>query len=310
MIAAPISEREIKSEDEIDNQLEQQVTEENLGPSFQVIGDDNLQKKRIVLQRKLPKWLRDPENIEINIKLNTASIEELDFLNSDIISQLRENSITHLFPVQRKIIPMIMQSNSSVIPPRDICCAGKLVYSFRILFQLEVFSTAPTGSGKTLSYVLPLVNNLKDRIIRQVRVLVVLPVRELAKQVHSVFQTYAKKYGLNTVLLASYSSFQQEQRNLVRENLLGEYESSVDIVIATPGRLVDHVHSTKGFDLTQLRYIVLDEADRIMEEEKHDWINIVEKSVYSANRKRLVNLNVAKYLESPEPVRTDKNLSI
>ncbi|CAD5116696.1 DgyrCDS5555 [Dimorphilus gyrociliatus] len=275
-----------KSNDSEEIATDSKTSEEVTGTNnFQVIGDDNLQKKKTVLQRKLPKWLRDPENIEVNINQNTTSIDGLEFLSSDLITQLKENSITHLFPVQSKIIPMIMQSTSTVVPPRDICCA------------------APTGSGKTLSYVLPLVNNLKDRVVRKIRVLVVLPVRELAKQVFNVFQTYSKKYGLNTALLASYSSFQQEQKNLTRENLLGEFESLADIVVATPGRLVDHVYGTKGFDLRHLRYIVLDEADRIMEEEKHDWINVVEKSIYSTNRKRLVNLNVAKYLDSPEPLQ-------
>lgn len=58
-----------------------------------------------------------------------------------------------------------------------------------------------------------------------------------------------------------------------------EWTSSVDIVICTPGRLVEHISRTEGFRLENLRYLIIDEADRIIDEFKQDWLNILDRAV-------------------------------
>ena len=54
-----------------------------------------------------------------------------------------------------------------------------------------------------------------------------------------------------------------------------------DIVVATPGRLVDHLQKTEGFSLTHLQFLIIDEADRVMEDVQNDWLNHVDRAVYS-----------------------------
>ena len=59
-----------------------------------------------------------------------------------------------------------------------------------------------------------------------------------------------------------------------------------DIVVATPGRLVDHLQKTEGFSLTHLQFLIIDEADRVMEDVQNDWLNHVDRAVYSNTETR------------------------
>ncbi len=63
-----------------------------------------------------------------------------------------------------------------------------------------------------------------------------------------------------------------------------DWISSIDIVVCTPGRLVEHISRTSGFSLTNLRYLVIDEADRIIDEFKQDWLNILDNAVGLSNQ--------------------------
>ena len=115
--------------------------------------------------------------------------------------------------------------------------------------QSDICVSAPTGSGKTLAFVLPLIHSLKRRVEPQIRALVILPAQDLAAQVFKVFQTYAKGTGLRVKLVSASNPFGREQRELVRKGAVpGLWNSLVDILVATPGRLVDHIQSTEGKD--------------------------------------------------------------
>ncbi len=107
-----------------------------------------------------------------------------------------------------------------------------------------------------------------------------------------MFQTYVEGSDLRVKLLTPTVSLSTEQGDLVRRGASGAFHSLCDIVVATPGRLVDHVQKTEGFDLTNLRYLVIDEADRVLESVQNDWLRLVEKAVYSSWRKRPGPLNV------------------
>ena len=182
--------------------------------------------------------------------------------------------IDSLFPVQKQAIPFILSTNQSQsIYPNDICV------------------TAPTGSGKTLTYVLPLVHNLKTRIRPACRAIVLLPVSDLAEQVYNVFKSHlneeselmksnfktrdlSETVDLKVMLLSNKNPFAKEQSTLANG------KCPIDIIVATPGRLVDHIQKTAGFDLTQLRYLILDECDRIMDQIKQNWLPILNQAVF------------------------------
>jgi len=193
--------------------------------------------------------------------------------------------IESLFPVQKQVIPIILNTNSSQsIFPNDICV------------------TAPTGSGKTLTYVLPIIENLRNRIKPACRAIVLLPVSDLAEQVYSVFKTClstndntalittnkkssetSPENSLKVILLSNKNTFAKEQSQLINDN---HAKCCIDIVVATPGRLVDHIQKTKGFHLNELRYLVIDECDRIMDQIKQNWLPILNQAVYGKQSNR------------------------
>lgn len=116
----------------------------------------------------------------------------------------------------------------------------------------DVVGIAQTGTGKTLAFGIPMIQQLSQN---KGQGLILLPTRELALQVNEVLQSIGQKSGLRTaVLIGGASSFQQIQA--IRRN--------PHIVVSTPGRLIDHLRQ-KNFSLDKVKIIVLDEADRMFD---------------------------------------------
>lgn len=135
--------------------------------------------------------------------------------------------------------------------------------------------SAPTGSGKTLAYVLPIVDILSKRVVTRLRAVVVLPTRDLVTQVKETFDAFVKGTNLVVAAASGQQSFAHEQSALVG-SAGSEYpggKSRVDILITTPGRLMDHLTSTPNFTLQHLRFLVIDEADRLLNQSYNDWLN-------------------------------------
>uniref|UniRef100_T1PJQ9 DEAD/DEAH box helicase n=1 Tax=Musca domestica TaxID=7370 RepID=T1PJQ9_MUSDO len=163
--------------------------------------------------------------------------------------------ISRLFPVQTAVVPWILDAHTKPAPfrPRDVCVS------------------APTGSGKTLAFAIPVVQILAQRTERKIRALVILPVAELALQVYRVFKKLCEKTDLNVCLLSNHTPLPLEKEKLV-ESYKGQWYSKVDIVVTTPGRLVEHLHGTEGFCLKNLKFLIIDEADRIMDAVFQNWL--------------------------------------
>ncbi|XP_045618299.2 ATP-dependent RNA helicase DDX51 isoform X2 [Procambarus clarkii] len=219
--------------------------------------------RKETLHRTLPQWLANPTVIGRDLQSDSISIDSIQGLDKSLKEILVEQKIERFFPVQKAVIPEILASASSLsirYRPHDICVS------------------APTGSGKTLAYVLPIIQALNGRTVPRIRALVLLPVQELAIQVYKVFQTYVKVSNLKVGIAVGQKSFVKEQQSLVRQDY-GGYHSCVDILVATPGKLADHLRLTKGIDLSSLRYLVFDEADHMLAADGGDWINRVEQYV-------------------------------
>ena len=121
----------------------------------------------------------------------------------------------------------------------------------------DIIATAQTGTGKTAAFMLPILNNLlrDDTQLGQVRSLVLAPTRELAQQVAENTQQYAANTDLKVVCLYGGANIGPQEKRL---------KAGVDIIIATPGRLLDHL--IKGtLSLSQLEHLVFDEADRMLD---------------------------------------------
>ncbi|KAI0671592.1 DEAD-domain-containing protein [Trametes maxima] len=183
-------------------------------------------------------------------------------LSEKMRRRLNDLGVTELFAVQTVVVPLLLSSCSArslyrpYDPPEDLCVS------------------APTGSGKTLAYVLPIVEVLSSRVVTRLRALIVLPTRDLVVQVRETFEAVAKGRGLKIGTATGQHSFAHEQAQLVaeRDTELQGGSSRVDVLICTPGRLIDHLNGTPNFSLQHLRFLVIDEADRLLAQSFQDWL--------------------------------------
>lgn len=157
----------------------------------------------------------------------TRLFDELG-LNKELLLALKESEYTTPFPIQEKAIPTILQGN-------------------------DVIGQAHTGTGKTAAYSLPILMKMKNT--RNTQALVLVPTRELAIQVAKEMNKLAKY--TETKVAAIYGG--QNMRNQIIR-----LERGVHIIVATPGRLIDHI-GQKTVYLNSIDFVVLDEADRMLD---------------------------------------------
>lgn len=130
-------------------------------------------------------------------------------------------------PIQRQAIPVAIKGN-------------------------DIIGIAQTGTGKTLAFGIPTLQRLAEH---KGRGLILLPTRELALQVEESISALGKQFGLRTAVLIGGAPFDRQKRELSRKP---------HIIIATPGRLIDHVEQ-KFVNLSDVKMLVLDEADRMLD---------------------------------------------
>ncbi len=123
----------------------------------------------------------------------------------------------------------------------------------------DLLAGAQTGTGKTAAFALPIVQLLSEKIPREKRrkprALVLVPTRELAAQVSEQMNNYARRLSLRSTMIYGGVTIQAQIERLHR---------GVDIVVATPGRLLDHAERGT-INLSQVKFLVLDEADRMLD---------------------------------------------
>jgi ATP-dependent RNA helicase RhlE len=131
-----------------------------------------------------------------------------------------------------------------------------------VLNRLDIMGCAQTGTGKTASFTLPLLhmlapmaNSSTSPAKHPVRALVLTPTRELAAQVEESVRTYGKYLPLRTALLYGGVDIKPQIKSM---------QNGVEIVVATPGRLLDHLEQ-KSINLSQVQMLILDEADRMLD---------------------------------------------
>src|SRR6201995_4387453 len=126
-----------------------------------------------------------------------------------------------------------------------------------VLARRDVLGIAQTGTGKTAAFTLPMLTMLEQgrARARMPRTLILEPTRELAAQVEDSFDKYGKNHKLNVALLIGGVSFDDQDNKLMR---------GVDVLIATPGRLLDH-HERGKLLMTGVELLVIDEADRMLD---------------------------------------------
>ncbi len=175
-----------------------------------------------------PNPIYERENIKINMSFN-----DLD-LSAPLLKAIAEQGYDKPTPVQEKAIPLVLQGR-------------------------DLLAGAQTGTGKTAGFALPLLELLKNQPLtkrpRPTRALILTPTRELAMQVHESFRTYGKHLPLFTEVVFGGVSINTQIKRLQR---------GADILVATPGRLLDLLYQKK-VDLSNVQFLVLDEADRMLD---------------------------------------------
>ena len=119
----------------------------------------------------------------------------------------------------------------------------------------DVIATAQTGSGKTAAFLLPIINRLIDRPRRTTKALVLAPTRELAVQILEDFNALSVHTPVTGAAVYGGVAMGHQEH---------AFRSGVDVIIATPGRLIDHMRSSYA-RLNQIEHLVLDEADRMLD---------------------------------------------
>lgn len=119
----------------------------------------------------------------------------------------------------------------------------------------DVIGLAVTGSGKTAAFAIPILQALWDDK-QPYYSLVLAPTRELAYQIKETFDNLGSLMGVRTVCVVGGMDMMDQARELMRKP---------HVIVATPGRIMDHLENTKGFLLRKLKFLVMDEADRLLD---------------------------------------------
>ncbi|OWV75085.1 RNA helicase [Rhizobium sp. R339] len=153
--------------------------------------------------------------------------------------------------LSQKVLSAVADAGYSIPTPIQ---AGAIPFA---LERRDICGIAQTGTGKTASFVLPMLSLLeKGRArARMPRTLILEPTRELAAQVAENFEKYGKNHRLNVALLIGGVSFEDQDRKL---------ERGADVLICTPGRLLDHFERGKLL-MSGVEILVIDEADRMLD---------------------------------------------
>jgi ATP-dependent RNA helicase DDX47/RRP3 len=131
------------------------------------------------------------------------------------------------------------------------------------LTKRDIIGLAETGSGKTAAFALPILHALLEEPQRFFAV-VLAPTRELAFQINEQFEALGSSIGLQTACVVGGIDMMTQAIALARKP---------HVIIGTPGRLIDHLENTKGFNLRTVKFLVLDEADRMLSMDFEEEIN-------------------------------------
>ncbi len=205
------------------------------------------------------------------------NFKEID-INSDLKRKIENFGFTELTTIQEKCIPEILKNK-------------------------DVVGQAETGSGKTLAFCLPILEKIKPK--HGLQVVVLTPTRELCHQVSEVFSDFGKEIGIKTTSVYGGVSIGPQIKNI----------KTSDIVVATPGRLLDHI-GRRTIDLRKIRFLVLDETDRMLD---MGFIDDVEKIIsctpksrqtlmFSATIKNDINNLMNRHLKNPVIIKTQSQV--
>ncbi|KAH6644537.1 P-loop containing nucleoside triphosphate hydrolase protein [Boeremia exigua] len=244
----------------------------------------------------LPSWLAQPITVDAS---KTTPFEELG-TQPYYVKRLEKLGFKNALAVQTALLPMLHNGFEQHLG--DICVSAK------------------TGSGKTMAYLLPIIEALKDQAAPMLSAVVVVPSRQLVNQALQVAEELCAGTKIKVGTALGSVPLATEQKDLVKmraqynpikakqlhaeasqqletgfveksgilEDLMSmpqdhipRYDSGVDILICTPGRLVEHIEHTTGFLLKSVRWLVIDEADQLLNQNFQGWASMLMNALHS-----------------------------
>ncbi|WP_376695945.1 DEAD/DEAH box helicase [Wenzhouxiangella sp. EGI_FJ10305] len=200
-------------------------------------------------------------------------------LKAELLRAVSEQGYTQPTPVQVKAIPVILEGR-------------------------DIMASAQTGTGKTAAFTLPLLHRLSERSghQRQPRALILAPTRELAAQVNENLRAYGRHVQLRSLEIFGGVNINPQITKLQR---------GIDVLVATPGRLIDHMQRGT-VDLSKIEFLVLDEADRMLDMGFRPAIDQIVKALpkqrqtllFSATFSKEITQMAHNFLKNPERVET------
>jgi len=214
------------------------------------------------------------------------SFDQFD-LAPQVLQAVHDAGYTHPTPIQAEAIPLALSGR-------------------------DLIALAPTGTGQTAGFTLPIVHRLisepltneSGELVRRVRALILVPTRELAAPVEESFRKYGKHSDLRVVPIYG---------GVAMEPQLKAFKQGVDVVVATPGRLLDHMER-ETVSFSDLEVLVLDEADRMLDMGFAPQLNKIVREIpayrqtllFSATMPPEVEALARKYLRKPIVVQVGR----
>lgn len=176
-----------------------------------------------------------------------------DFKSSSfMIKNLEKMGFTEAFSVQISVLNMMLpEIEAQKLKPDRVG---------------DILVNASTGSGKTLAYLIPIIESLYRRVVPRVRVIILVPTKPLINQVKSTLLQLSSGTNLQIAALKNDVSINDEKDLLTK--------SVPDIIVSTPGRLVEHLLND-SINLSSLQYLIIDEADRLLNQSFQNWSNVL-----------------------------------
>ncbi len=166
---------------------------------------------------------------EISIQTNTLTFNDFN-LKDELQAGLRDIGYTEPTPIQEQTIPVILEKK-------------------------DIIGAAQTGTGKTGAFVIPILQHILENPSERTQALILSPTRELAQQIDEQIFALGYHTGISSANVIGGADFSQQAKAI---------RSGVDIIVATPGRLIDQ-SKVLDIDFTSIKYLVLDEADRMLD---------------------------------------------
>lgn len=202
--------------------------------------------------------------------------KDYGILTSESFSRLPISELT-MKAIQEMGFENMTQIQSRAIPP--------------LLEGKEVMGAARTGSGKTLAFLIPaieLLHNIHFMPRNGTGIIIICPTRELAIQTHAVAKDLLKYHSQTLGLVIGGAGRKGEAEHLAK---------GVNLLVATPGRLLDHLQNTKGFIYKNLMFLIIDEADRILEANFEEDMKQIFKRLPKARQTALFTATQTKQVE-------------